>query len=190
MNLERSNSRVQLQQTQSPSCITQSWTFRSWPPWKDCHFYSETISNITELRRVSQPFPCGSETSLCVHNVKLFVLRVSVEGKRPLGRLRWTRKDNIKMDIADIRLGIWIGFIWLVAGTGGRMLWRWWWTFLFHETQRISWLAEHTISFSRALLHGVTCLRMTVLWNIHEIISFHSVTWDQEIGIWSLMAVN
>jgi hypothetical protein len=53
-------------------------------------------------------------------------------------------------------LGMWIGFIWLRIGTGGGLLWTWWWTFGFHKMRGISWLAEHTLSFLRmTLLHGV-----------------------------------
>jgi hypothetical protein len=35
------------------------------------------------------------------------------EGKRPLGRPRRRWEDNIKMDLWEIGLGMWIGFIWL-----------------------------------------------------------------------------
>jgi hypothetical protein len=44
------------------------------------------------------------------------------EGRRPLGRPRRRWEDNIKMDIREIGLGIWIGFIWLRIGTGGGLL--------------------------------------------------------------------
>jgi hypothetical protein len=44
------------------------------------------------------------------------------EGRRPLGipRRRW--EDNIKIDLREIGLGMWIGFIGLRTGTGGGLL--------------------------------------------------------------------
>jgi hypothetical protein len=44
------------------------------------------------------------------------------EGKRPLGRPRRRWEDFFKMDLREIGFGIWIGFIWLRTGTGGRFL--------------------------------------------------------------------
>jgi hypothetical protein len=44
------------------------------------------------------------------------------EGKRPLGRPRRRWKDGIRMDLREIGLGVWIGFDWLRAGTGGGLL--------------------------------------------------------------------
>jgi hypothetical protein len=53
-------------------------------------------------------------------------------------------------------LGMWIGFTGLRIGTGGKLLWTRWWAFGFHKMRGISWLAEHTLSFSRrTLLHGI-----------------------------------
>ena len=41
------------------------------------------------------------------------------EGKRPLGRT-WRRcEKNIKIDLQEVRCGVWNGFIWLGIGTGG-----------------------------------------------------------------------
>ena len=41
------------------------------------------------------------------------------EGKRPLGRLRRRREDNIKMDLQEVGCGgAWTGLIWLRIGTG------------------------------------------------------------------------
>jgi hypothetical protein len=37
------------------------------------------------------------------------------EGKRPLGRPKASRQDNIKMDLQEV---VWTGLIWLVKGTG------------------------------------------------------------------------
>jgi len=41
------------------------------------------------------------------------------EGKRPHGRpgRRW--EDNIKMDIQEVRCGVWTEWSWLRIGTGG-----------------------------------------------------------------------
>jgi hypothetical protein len=35
-------------------------------------------------------------------------------------RSRWD--NNIKMDLSEIRLWLWIGFVWLRLGTGGELL--------------------------------------------------------------------
>jgi hypothetical protein len=46
------------------------------------------------------------------------------EGKRPVGRPRRRRVDNIKMDLREIGWDgmIWIGLIWLRIGTNGGLL--------------------------------------------------------------------
>jgi hypothetical protein len=44
------------------------------------------------------------------------------EGRRPLGRPRHRWEDNIKMDLREMGLGMWIGFIGLRIGTGGGLL--------------------------------------------------------------------
>jgi hypothetical protein len=44
------------------------------------------------------------------------------EGRRPLVRPRRRWEDNIKMDLREIGLGMWIGFIGLRIGTGGELL--------------------------------------------------------------------
>jgi hypothetical protein len=44
------------------------------------------------------------------------------EGKRPLGRPRSRWEDEIRMDLREIGLGVWIGFDWLRIGTGGGLL--------------------------------------------------------------------
>jgi hypothetical protein len=41
------------------------------------------------------------------------------EGKRPLGRPRRRREDNIKMDIQEVGCGSVTGSGWLRIGTGG-----------------------------------------------------------------------
>jgi len=48
------------------------------------------------------------------------VLVGKTEGKRPLGRLRRRREDNIKMDLQEVGCGgVWTGSSWLRIGTGG-----------------------------------------------------------------------
>ena len=47
------------------------------------------------------------------------VLMGKPEGKRPLGRPRRRREDNIKMDLREVGTG----WIWLRIGTGGGRLW-------------------------------------------------------------------
>jgi hypothetical protein len=44
------------------------------------------------------------------------------EGRRPLRRPRRRWEDNIKMDLRDMGLGMWIGFLGLRTGTGGGLL--------------------------------------------------------------------
>jgi hypothetical protein len=44
------------------------------------------------------------------------------EGKRPHGRTRRRWEDNVKMDVKEIGLEVWIGFVRFRIGTGGRLL--------------------------------------------------------------------
>jgi hypothetical protein len=44
------------------------------------------------------------------------------EGKRPLGRPRRRWEVEIRMDLREIGLGVWIGFGWLRRGTDGGLL--------------------------------------------------------------------
>jgi hypothetical protein len=41
------------------------------------------------------------------------------EGKRPLGRPRHRREDNIKMDLQEVGCWVWTGLSWLRIVTGG-----------------------------------------------------------------------
>jgi hypothetical protein len=41
------------------------------------------------------------------------------EGKRPRGRPRRRWEDNIKKDLQETDVGVWIGSNWLMIGTGG-----------------------------------------------------------------------
>ena len=41
------------------------------------------------------------------------------EGKKPLGRPRRRREDNIKMDLQEVICGAWTGSVWLRRGTDG-----------------------------------------------------------------------
>jgi hypothetical protein len=47
-----------------------------------------------------------------------WVLVRNPEGRKPF--CMW--KDNIKIDIQEVGLGSWTGFIWLRIWTGGRLL--------------------------------------------------------------------
>ena len=40
-------------------------------------------------------------------------------GKRPLGIPRRRRKDNIKMDLQEVDVGVWTGSSWIRIGTDG-----------------------------------------------------------------------
>jgi hypothetical protein len=44
------------------------------------------------------------------------------EGRRPLGRPRCRWEDSIKMDLREIRFGMWIGFNGFRIGTGSGLL--------------------------------------------------------------------
>jgi hypothetical protein len=50
------------------------------------------------------------------------VLVEKPEGIRPLGRPRRRWKDNIKIDLREVGLGVWTGSIWLRIWTGGGLL--------------------------------------------------------------------
>ena len=41
------------------------------------------------------------------------------EGKRPLRRHSHRLEYNIKMDLQEVRCGVWTGLSWLRIGTGG-----------------------------------------------------------------------
>ena len=45
-----------------------------------------------------------------------------LDGKIPLGRPREGGRDNIKMDLREVRWGAWARLIWLRIGTGGGLL--------------------------------------------------------------------
>jgi hypothetical protein len=55
------------------------------------------------------------------------------EGKRPLGRPRCRRVDNIRMDLERWDVVMWTGLVWLRIGTGGELLCIRYWTFGFYE---------------------------------------------------------
>jgi hypothetical protein len=44
------------------------------------------------------------------------------EGRRPLGRPRRRWEDNIKMDLREQGMGMWVGLIGIRIGTGGGLL--------------------------------------------------------------------
>jgi hypothetical protein len=50
------------------------------------------------------------------------VLMGKPEGKRLRGSPRRRWEDGIRLDLREIGLGVWIGFDWLRAGTGGGLL--------------------------------------------------------------------
>jgi len=41
------------------------------------------------------------------------------EGKRPFARPRRRWENNIKMDLQEVRCGVWTGSRWIRIGTGG-----------------------------------------------------------------------
>ena len=50
------------------------------------------------------------------------VLMGKPERRRPLGRPRHRWENNIKIDLQEVRCGVWTGSSWLRIGTGGRHL--------------------------------------------------------------------
>jgi hypothetical protein len=44
------------------------------------------------------------------------------EGRRPLERPRRRWNNGIRMDLREIGLGVWIGFDWIMIGSGGGLL--------------------------------------------------------------------
>jgi hypothetical protein len=47
------------------------------------------------------------------------VLLRKPEGNRPLGRHRRIWKDNMRMDLQELDVGVWAGLDWLRIETGG-----------------------------------------------------------------------
>jgi hypothetical protein len=43
----------------------------------------------------------------------------NLKGKRPLERPKHRCEDNIKMDLQEVRCGVWTGLSWLKIETGG-----------------------------------------------------------------------
>ena len=90
------------------------------------------------------------------------------EGRRKLKRPRRRWEDNIKMDFREFGWGgeAWTGSIWLIIGTGGRLLWIRGWTFGFHKIREISWIAEDVLASQEGL-----CSMELLIYNIQEILS-------------------
>jgi hypothetical protein len=71
---------------------------------------------MIKSKRMSRP---------CSTNEKRNAYRIFVgkpEGKGPLGRLRRSWKDNMKMDLREIGWVTWTGLIWLRIGTSCQLL--------------------------------------------------------------------
>jgi hypothetical protein len=51
-----------------------------------------------------------------------------------------------------------VGWIGLAQGTGGELLWTWWWTFGFHKMLGNNWVAAQPIA-SRVVLSYTQLLR-------------------------------
>lgn len=84
--------------------------------------------------------------------------------KRPLDLWSWCRwEDNIEMYHGEICLeDVRIRFVYLGIVTGGEILWTRQW--IMNKFQRIPWLADSTVSFSRRiLLHGVIWLKISLV---------------------------
>ena len=91
--------------------------------WRKLHnepndlYCSPSTVQVIKLRRM--------RWSGCVALMGRGVYRVMVgkpEGKRPLGRPRHRWKDNIKMDLRMLDVGVWTGCSWLRIGTGDGQL--------------------------------------------------------------------
>ena len=50
------------------------------------------------------------------------VLMGKSEGNRPLGRPKPRLGHSAKMDFQEVEREVWTGLIWLMRGTGGRLL--------------------------------------------------------------------
>jgi len=56
---------------------------------------------------------------ICCREKKIrFIYKRYPEGKRPFGRPRHRRDDNIKMDLQEVGVRVWTGSKWLRIGTG------------------------------------------------------------------------
>jgi hypothetical protein len=94
--------------------------------WRELHneelhglYSSPSIVRVIKARRMRW---AGHVARIGEVRVAYNILVGRPEGRRPLGRPRRRWKDNIKMDLTEIGLGMWIGFIGLRIGTGGWLL--------------------------------------------------------------------
>jgi hypothetical protein len=94
--------------------------------WRKLHneelhnlYSSLNIIRMIKSRRMRW-VECVAHMAEMRNEYKIFVRKP--EGERPLGGSIHRWEDNIKMDLKEIGLGVWIGFICLRIGTGGGLL--------------------------------------------------------------------
>jgi hypothetical protein len=63
-----------------------------------------------------------------------------------IGNKRHRSVDNIRMDLIKENWMVWIGLIWLMRETSGRLLRTRYWTFGFHEMLGSSWVAAQLMA--------------------------------------------
>jgi hypothetical protein len=84
-------------------------------------------------------------------------------GRRPLGRPRHAWWIILKWILKKHNRNAWTGLIWLGIGTRSGLLRTRWWTFRFHQIQRISRLAEELLAFLAGLCSLVS-VRCVLTW--------------------------
>jgi hypothetical protein len=82
-------------------------------------YSSPSIVRVIKARRMRW---AGHVAGMGEVRVAYNILVWRPEGRRPPGRPRSRWEDNIKMDLREMGLGMWIGLFWLRKGTGGGLL--------------------------------------------------------------------
>jgi hypothetical protein len=77
------------------------------------HLYIKTLSDAQKCLYGNFTLPAKYKTHVGLH---------VPEGKRPMGRSRRSREDNIKMDLQEVGCGGWTGLSWLRIETVGEHL--------------------------------------------------------------------
>jgi hypothetical protein len=83
-------------------------------------FFSPNIIRIIKSRRKDEMDGARSAHGEMRNAYKMLVEKP--EGKRCLRRPRHRWEDNIKTQLKEIGIGLWIGFIWLRIGTSDELL--------------------------------------------------------------------
>jgi hypothetical protein len=105
--------------------------------------------------------------------------------KRPFGRPRHTRMDNIKIDLQETVSPTWIGLIWLRKGTCGRLL-QTWWAIVFDKMWRVYRLAKELLAYQEGL-YSIESSSQSVSWlpRVRYLISFPCIYWRSLVLVYT-----